>query len=126
VLLHENDRWIEARWSPNSHYLAMTDGSDGHVTDIFVYRVSSVKQMPAEEAPRHFTHPSGGDFATLTSTARMKARLCYHTPNLWTYDVMWSVRGWDTANEEILVRKRTLQGIFKERGDLSFSGVLER
>ena len=76
--LKENNRWIDAKWSPDSRFLAVIDHLDGHISDVYVFGVT-----PADAAPT----------------------LLYHTPDLRTYDVKWEVTGWNIARREIVLRK---------------------
>jgi hypothetical protein len=78
VLLRQNNRWIDAKWSPDSRFLAVIDHFDGHISDVYVFSVGA-----ADAAPRLF----------------------YHTPDLHTYDVKWEVTGWDTARREVMLDK---------------------
>ena len=104
VLLRENDRWIRANWSPDSRFLAVIDGSDGHVTDVFVYRVQASRGTVTKASYASF--PSLGELATFAQAPRVVADLWYHTPNPWTYDVQWNVVGWDASRSAILLTKR--------------------
>jgi hypothetical protein len=106
VLLRENSRWIRATWSPDSRFLALIDGSDGHVTDVFVYRVLS--SIAIETKASYTSFQSLGEIAVYAHAPRVVADLWYHTPNPWTPDVRWDVAGWDTARSTILLTKRTL------------------
>ena len=78
VLLRQNDRWIDAKWSPDSEFLAVIDHLDGHISDVYVFGV-------------------GGAHAAAT--------LLYHTPDLHRYDVQWEVTGWDVARREVILEK---------------------
>jgi hypothetical protein len=78
VLLRQNNRWIDAKWSPDSQFLAIIDNLDGHISDVYVFRI-------------------GGADATAT--------LLYHTPDLHRYDVQWEVTGWDVARREVILEK---------------------
>jgi len=78
ALLKENNRWIDAKWSPDSRFLAVIDHLDGHISDVYVFGVTSADTAPT---------------------------LLYHTPDLRTYDVKWKVTGWDIARREIVLRK---------------------
>src|SRR5882757_173412 len=59
VLLRQNDRWIDAKWSPDSHFLAVIDHLDGHMSDVYVFGVTAAD-----------------------ADARLVAKLFYHTPEL--------------------------------------------
>jgi hypothetical protein len=77
VLLRQNNRWIDARWSPDSQFVAVIDHLDGHISDVYVFGVG------ANAAPT----------------------LLYHTPDLHTYDVQWEVIGWDVARRQVILEK---------------------
>ena len=34
LLLAQNGRWIDAKWSPDSRFLAVIDHPDGHIADV--------------------------------------------------------------------------------------------
>jgi hypothetical protein len=82
VLLAQNGRWIDAKWSPDSHFLAVIDHPDGHIADVYLFGVT-----PAKAA----TSPS--------------VTLFYHTPNPRTYDVRWDVAGWNAEKREIILKQ---------------------
>ena len=79
TLLWKNNRWIDAKWSPDSRFLAVVDHFDGHISNVYVFGVA---------------------------TADAEPRLLYHTPGLGTYDVKWEVMSWDVARREIILRKQ--------------------
>jgi hypothetical protein len=78
VLLRQNNRWIDANWSPDSQFLAVIDHLDGRVSDVYVFAIPAAGAAPT----------------TL-----------YHTPDLRRYDVKWEVTGWDVARREIILTK---------------------
>jgi len=78
VLLKQNNRWIDAKWSPDSKFVAVVDHLDGHISDVYVFGVA------------------GADAAPI---------LLYHPPNLRQYDVRWEVIGWNLARREIILEK---------------------
>ena len=78
VLLRQNDRWIDAKWSPDSQFLAVIDHPDGHISDVYVFGVAAANAAPT---------------------------LLYHTPYLYKYDVKWDVMGWDVARRQIILGK---------------------
>jgi hypothetical protein len=78
VLLKQNNRWIDAKWSPDSQFLAVIDHLDGHISDVYVFAVG------------------GADAA---------ATLLYHTPELHRYNVQWVVTGWNVARREVILEK---------------------
>jgi hypothetical protein len=92
VLLKENNRWIDAKWSPDSQFLAVIDHPDGHISDVYVFAVAA-----------------GDPVSTLL----------YHTPDLHTYDVKWDVTGWDVSRREVVldkeVKRETPGGITHEK-----------
>jgi hypothetical protein len=78
ALLRQNNRWIDAKWSPNSEFLAVIDHLDGHISDVYVFSVAAADAAPT---------------------------LLYHTPDLHKYDVRWEVSGWDVARREVILDK---------------------
>jgi hypothetical protein len=78
VLLRQNNRWIDAKWSPDSRFLAVIDHLDDHISDVYVFSVGAADAAPT---------------------------LLYHTPDLHTYDVKWEVTGWDVARREVTLDK---------------------
>lgn len=60
VPLRQNDRWISAKWSPDSHFVAVFD----HLEDI-------------------------SDVYVFGATTAADPMLLYHTPDLHSYDVKW-------------------------------------
>ena len=46
VLLKENNRWIDAKWSPDSRFLAIIDHLDGHIADVYVFGVGAADAAP--------------------------------------------------------------------------------
>lgn len=78
VLLRQNNRWIDAKWSPDSRFLALIDHHDGHISDVYVFGVTAVDAVPT---------------------------LLYHTPDLHRYDVKWEVSGWDLSRREVVLAK---------------------
>ena len=82
VLLRQNDRWIDAKWSPDSRFLAVIDHPDGHMSDVYVFGVTAVDAGPT---------------------------LLYHTPDLRTYDVKWDVAGWDVSRRQVVLDKEVKQ-----------------
>jgi hypothetical protein len=95
VSVFENMRWIDAKWSPDSRFLAVVDHNDGHIADVYVFRVKA----PGAAQPQITLH--------------------YHTPNPGTYDVSWDVISWRPNRREILltkeVRDQTARWTTKER-----------
>ena len=78
VLLRQNNRWIDAKWSPDSRFLAVTDHLDGHISDVYIFAVAAGEAGPT---------------------------LLYHTPDLHRYDVQWEVTDWDVSRREIVLDK---------------------
>jgi hypothetical protein len=82
LLLTQNGRWIDAKWSPDSRFLAVIDHPDGHIADVYVF---GVKVANAAGSPT--------------------AILFYHTPKPLTYDVQWDVTGWHLENREVILKQ---------------------
>jgi hypothetical protein len=78
VLLRQSNRWIDTKWSPDSHFVAVIDHLDGHISDMYVFGVTTADAGPT---------------------------LLYHTPDLHSYDVKWQVTGWDVLRREIILDK---------------------
>src|SRR5918996_1726555 len=78
VFLRQNNRWIDAKWSPDSRFLAVIDHLDGQISDVYVLGVAA-----ADAAPTLF----------------------YHTPDLRTYNVKWEVTGWNVARRQVILDK---------------------
>jgi hypothetical protein len=78
ALLRQNNRWIDAKWSPDSQFVAVIDHLDGHISDVYVFGVGAADAAPT---------------------------LLYHTPDLHTYDVKWDVSGWDVTRREVILDK---------------------
>ena len=79
VLVFENMRWIDAKWSPDSRFLAVVDHSDGHIADIYVFGVRAAR------------------------AAQPQITLYHHTPELRTYDVRWDVVDWRVGRREVIL-----------------------
>ena len=82
VLLASNDRWLDAKWSPDSRFLAVGNHFDGHISDVYVFGVGSSTALPKPEVV-----------------------LYAHSPNLDAYDVQWEVAGWSVRRRDILLKK---------------------
>ena len=78
VLLRQNNRWIDAKWSPDSRFIGVIDHLDGHISDVYVFGVATVDASPT---------------------------LFYHTPDLHSFDVKWEVVGWDESQREVVLDK---------------------
>jgi hypothetical protein len=78
VLLRQNNRWMDAKWSLDSRFVAVIDHLDGHISDVYVFGVATADSGPT---------------------------LLYHTPDLHSYDVKWEVTGWDVSRREIILDK---------------------
>ena len=91
VLLWQNDRWIKARWSPDSRFLALVSHPDGHISDVYVFGVTAAGR-----------------------TAPPAATLLYHTPNPGTYDVQWEVVGWRLKTRSVILKKEFRFGVTRE------------
>ena len=81
VLLAQNGRWIDAKWSPDSQFLAVIDHPDGHIADVYVLGI------------------------TVADGCSPIVALLYHTPNALTYDVQWDVVGWHTEKREVVLKQ---------------------
>jgi hypothetical protein len=82
VLLRQNNRWIDAKWSPDSRFLAVIDHLDGHMSDVYVFGITGSDAVPT---------------------------LLYHTPDLHTYDMKWDVTGWDVSRRQVVLDKEVKQ-----------------
>jgi hypothetical protein len=82
LLLAQNGRWIDAKWSPDSRFLAVIDHPDGHIADVYVFGVTATD-----------------------AAAPPTAKLLYHTPNPLTYDTRWDVVGWHTEKREVILKQ---------------------
>jgi len=82
VLLAQNGRWIDAKWSPDSRFVAVIDNSDGHIADVYVFGVTAAN-----------------------AAASPSVTLFYRTPNPHTYDVRWDVAGWHAAKREVILNE---------------------
>lgn len=82
VLLAFNDRWLDAKWSPDSRFLAVGNHSDGHISDIYVFGVGKSADSSTPEVA-----------------------LYAHSPDLDTYDVQWEAVGWRLHRRDILLKK---------------------
>jgi hypothetical protein len=91
ILLLQNDRWIDAKWSPDSRFLAVIDHLDGHIADVYVFGITA-------------DNPAGPPIATLF----------YHTPELRTYDVQWDVVDWLLNTRSIILKKNVHFGFRQE------------
>ena len=81
VLVFENMRWIDAKWSPDSRFLAVVDHNDGHIADVYVFGVRAA------------------------AAAQPQITLYYHTPDPNTYDVRWDVLGWKLGERSVILDK---------------------
>jgi hypothetical protein len=91
VLLLQNDRWIDAKWSPDSRFLAVIDHPDGGIADVYVFGITAA--TPARPAI---------------------ATLLYHTPELRTYNVQWDVVDWLLNARSIILKKNVHFGFRQE------------
>jgi hypothetical protein len=91
VLLLQNDRWIDAKWSPDSRFLAVIDHLDGRIADVYVFGISAAN--PARP---------------------LIATLFYHTPELRTYYVQWDVVDWLLNARSIVLKKNVHFGFRQE------------
>jgi len=91
VMLWQNNRWIDAKWSPDSRFLAVIDHFDGHIADVYVFGITAA-------------NPAGPSIATLL----------YHTPELRTYDVQWDVVDWLLNTRSIILKRKVHFGFRQE------------
>ena len=42
MLLAQNGRWIDAKWSPDSQFLAIINHPDGHIADVYVLGITTI------------------------------------------------------------------------------------
>ena len=96
VLLRQNDRWIDAKWSPESRFVAVIDHLDGHISDVYVFGVATADASPT---------------------------LFYHTPDLRSYDVKWEVTGWDESRREVVLDKEVKH---KASGEITHEKIVAR
>ena len=87
VLLRQNNRWVDTKWSPDSQFLAVIDHLDGHISDVYIFGVGA---------------------------ANAAATLLYHTPDLRRHDVQWEVTGWNVARREVILEKIVKQDMSGE------------
>jgi hypothetical protein len=91
ILLWKNNRWLDARWSPDSQFLAIIDHLDGHIADVYVFGIS---------APNAAGQPT--------------ATLFYHTPELRTYNIQWDVVDWLSNARSIILKQNVHFGFRQE------------
>ena len=96
VLLRQNNRSIDAKWSPDSRFVAVIDHLDGHISDVYVFGVATADAGPI---------------------------LLYHTPDLHSYDVKWAVTGWDVSHREIVLDKEVKN---KTSGSITHEKIIAR
>jgi hypothetical protein len=80
-LLLENDRSMDAQWSPDSKFLAVTNYTDPHMSVVLVFGIRSHGKAP-------------------------DAELLFISPDPGVWDTKWIVSGWDTPHRTILLQKR--------------------
>ncbi len=80
-LLLENDRSMDAEWSPDSKFLAVTNHTDPHITVVLVFQIGDHGSIP-------------------------DAQLFFISPDPGVWDTKWFVSGWDTWHRAILLEKR--------------------
>ena len=81
-LLLANDRSMDAQWSPDSRFVAVTNYTDPHISVVLVFAIRS--------------HGTGAP----------DAQLLFISPHPGVYDTKWAVSGWDTSHRAILLEKR--------------------
>jgi hypothetical protein len=60
VLLLQNDRWIDAKWSPDSRFLAVIDHPDGGIADVYVFGITAATRLDRLSQPSFTTRLSCG------------------------------------------------------------------
>ena len=60
TLLWKNNRWLDARWSPDSRFLAIIDHLDGHIADVYVSVSALITQLGHLSRRFFTTRPSCG------------------------------------------------------------------
>lgn len=80
-LLLQNNRNMDAQWSPDSTFLAVTNHTDPHITVVLVFRISGHGSIPY-------------------------AQLVFISPDSGVWDTKWFVSGWDISHRTILLEKR--------------------
>ncbi len=106
-VLLENARWIDTKWSPDGSFLTVVDHPDGHVADVYIYRLKKRISL-ADKEPQNQFHilcDKAGKIATQLVFTNSVLCLCYHTPDLWTHDVKWDVVAWDEAHARVTLSK---------------------
>ena len=64
ILVFENMRWIDAKWSPESRFLAVVDHNDGHIADVYVFGVRAAgAAQPQITLHYHTPDPARTTFA---------------------------------------------------------------
>lgn len=103
----ENARWIDTKWSPDGNFLAVVDHPDGHVADVYIYRLMKRDSLPDKEQRNqfHMFCHNTGKLATRLLFSDSAWCLCYHSPDLWTYDVQWDVVAWDEAHARVTLSR---------------------
>jgi hypothetical protein len=81
-LILANNRWLEAQWSPDSRFLAVTNHTDGHISVVLVFGIRASASHKIAEPRLYFISPDPG-----------------------RYDVKWHVVGWDTQQRSIFLHK---------------------
>jgi hypothetical protein len=82
-LLLQNDHYtdaIDAQWSPDSQFLAITNHTDPHITVVLVFGIHGDGQIP-------------------------DAQLLFVSPEPGAWDIKWFVFGWDISHRSILLEK---------------------
>jgi hypothetical protein len=96
VLLRQTDRWIDAKWSPDSRFIAVIDHLDGHISDVYVFGMATVDASPT---------------------------LFYHTPDLHSYGVKWEVNGWEESRRAVILDKEVKH---KTPGEITHEKIVVR
>ena len=107
VFMIENDRWIDVRWAPDSRLMAIINHPDGHVSDVYVYRITRRGKNTDADVRVHHQKicQLTGDVADFVVLSNSTVELIWHTPDPWCYDVMWDVLRWDSKRKQLLLSK---------------------
>jgi hypothetical protein len=81
-LLLFNDRSMDAVWSPDSRFLAVTNYTDPHISVVLVFGVRG------------------------NGTSAPNAQLFFVSPDPDTWEAKWFVSGWDVSHRAILLERR--------------------
>jgi hypothetical protein len=80
IIVWRSPRWLDAAWSPDSKFLAVTDHYDGHESAVFIFAVPNIQHA---------------DF-----------RLIFQTPRNDDIQAEWSLRNWSVERREVVLNRR--------------------